>query len=215
MRHVAHLCRRMSLSLAALAAVFVSNGASVFAVDVVHVEEDWQLVLGQPDSPTVGPQIAVTMSPFGDLNDTFFTLEINHRSAPYWTPGGLTIHHWCGDWRVESLDRTDRTVMTTSSETVTWTQSLDTSNGALTFQVKNGSSTTWGRFGYSGFFKLQTGWGVMNLNSYSPLVSVAQSGVAYAGNRVQSLKLMQTRFTLSDGTVVTDNTVRVAHQLVE
>jgi hypothetical protein len=215
MRRYVDLCRRMSLHLAALLALVVTSGASAFAVDVVHVEEDWQLLLGEPDSNSVGPQVAVTMSPFGDLNDTFFTLEINHRSAPYWTPGGLTIHHWCGDWRLESLDRTDRTVMTTNGETVTWTQSLDTSNGQLTFQVKNGSSSTWGNFGRSGHFKLSTGWGVMNLNSYSPLVSVAQSGIAYAGNRVQSLKLVQTRLTLSDGTVVTDNTVRVAHQLVE
>jgi hypothetical protein len=39
--------------------------------------------------------------------------------------------------------------------------------------------------------------------------------VTYAGNRVQSLKLKQVRLTLSDGETLTDDTVYVAHQLVE
>jgi hypothetical protein len=37
--------------------------------------------------------------------------------------------------------------------------------------------------------------------------------VAYASNRVRSLKLLQVRGTLSDGTTATDNTVRVVYQL--
>jgi hypothetical protein len=156
MFQLARLVRRRLAVVTSVAALTLLSAASALAVDVVHVEEDWQLVLGQPDSPTVGPQVATTMTPFNDLNDTFFTFEINHRSAPYWTPGGLTIHRWCGDWRLDSLDRTDRTVMTTDNETVKWTQSLDVQNGVLTFQVKNGTSSTWGNFGYSNHFKLQT-----------------------------------------------------------
>ena len=54
-----------------------------------------------------------------------------------------------------------------------------------------------------------------NINNYTPNVSVSQSGVAYAGNRVQSLKLKEIRLTLDDGTTLTDNTVRVAHQLIQ
>jgi hypothetical protein len=189
--------------------------AASFAQDIVHVEEDWQLVLGQPDPNTVGPQVATTMSPFGDINSTFFTFEINHRSAPYWTPGGLTIHQWSGDWRIQSYDRTDRTVMDSNNETVTWTQILDVQNGWLSFQVKNGSSTTWGPFGYSNMFKLWTSWGVNNINAYTPDVSISQSGVAYAGNRVQSLKIKAIRVKLSDGTSYTDNTERTVHLLVE
>jgi hypothetical protein len=202
------------LLAAALLAV-TSTAIAANPLDVVHVEEDWELVLGEPDSNSVGPQIACTMSPFNNISDTFFTLEINHRSAPYWTPGGLTIHQWSGDWRIQSLDRTDRTVMQTNSETVSWTQVLDVQGGGLTFQVKAGESTTWGQFGHSNFFKLRTGWGVDNINSYTPTVSVEQSGIAYAGNRVRSLKLKEVRATLRNGATVTDSTVRVAHQLVE
>jgi len=201
----------------ALSAVLALSSAAKFATaqDIVHIEEDWTLLVGTPDANSVGPQIAVTMSPFNDIKDTYFTLEINHRSLPYWTPGGITLHQWAGEWRIQSLDRADRSVMNTSNETVTWTQILDVQGGVLTFQVKNGSSTTWGPFGYSGHLKLMTGWGVNNINSYTPNVSVARSGVAYAGNRVQLLKITEIRATLSDGSTFTDDTGWTVHQLVE
>ena len=84
------------------------------------------------------------MSPFTDINDTFFTFEVNHRSVPYWIPGGLNLHQWSGEWRVQSLERPDHSVMQTANETVTWTQVLDVRNGVLTFQIKGGMSSTWG-----------------------------------------------------------------------
>jgi hypothetical protein len=105
--------------------------------------------------------------------------------------------------------------MQTNGETVTWTQILDLHNGVLAFQVKNGASTTWGPFGYSNMFKVQTGWAARNINGYTPSVSVGQSGVAYAGNRVQSMKIKAVRLTFSDGSTLTDNTVRTVHQLVD
>ena len=85
----------------------------------------------------------------------------------------------------------------------------------MEFQIKNGSSTTWGPFGYSNAFKLHMTWLSGNLNNYTPDVSVSQSGVAYAGNRVKLLKLTEIRLTLDDGTELTDSTERIAHQLVE
>ena len=102
--------------------------------------------------------------------------------------------------------------MQSNQETVTWTQILDAQNGYLIFQVKDGASSTWGPFGYSNNLKLYA-WGFNDINGYTPDVSVSRSGVAYAGNRVTSLKLLRVRATLSDGQTVTDNTVRVVHQL--
>src|SRR5262245_51609068 len=155
------------------------------------------------------------MSPTSDIAGVHFTQEINHRSAPYWTPGGLTIHGWNGESREQSYDRADRTVMSTSNETVTWTQIMNLNGGLITFQVKNGSSTTWGPFGYSGMYKIHRWWNGSNLNGYTPAVSIAESGVVYAGNRVHTLKLKQVRLTLDDGTELVDDTERIAHQLIE
>ncbi len=204
-------------SLSRLAFVgFCVAAAAAGAQDLVHVEEDWELVVATPDQNSCGPQVVCAMSPFSDISSTYFTLEVNHRSYPYWAPGGLTLHQWNGESSVQTMDRSNRAVMNTQDEVVTWTQVLDVQWNMLTFQVKNGSSSTWGSFGTSGHFKLQTwDWGGSDLNNYTPDVSTSQSGVAYASNRVRSLKLLQIRGTLSDGTTATDNTPRVVYQLQE
>jgi hypothetical protein len=152
------------------------------------------------------------MSPLPDIDQTYFTLEINHRSEPYWTPGGITLHQWFGEARLQSMDRPDRSVMSTAEEVVRWTQSLDTHGNVLTFKIKDGTSSTWGPFGYTGMLKVQSYWDG-NLNGYTPDVSVARSGVSYASNRVRSLKILSVRGTLEDGTTAEDNTVRVVYQL--
>ena len=182
------------------------------AQNLVRVEEDWEMVVGEPDANSCGPQVACTMSPLGDIDGTHFTLEINHRSMPYWSPGGITLHHWSGEWRLQSMERQDRSVMQTNNEVVTWTQILEVESGQLTFQIKDGASSTWGPFGYSSYLKLQANWSAGHINDYSPDVSVSRSGVAFAGNRVSTLKLLRVRATLSDGSSATDDTVRVVHQ---
>ena len=183
--------------------------------NVVRVEEDWSLEIGEPDPNSVGPQVLTAMSPNGDLLGTYFTLELNHRSAPSWTPGGISIHRWTGETRNASYDRIDRTVMQTTGEIVTWTQSLHQFNGRLYYTVFNGASTTWGPFGYSNMLQLNCSWGSNNIDGYTPAISVAQSGAAYAGNRIKLLKIKQIRMVLADGTVLTDNTERIVQQLVE
>jgi hypothetical protein len=193
---------------------FCLAAAVAGAQDLVTVEEDWELVIATPDQNSCGPQIACAMSPFTDISGTYFTVEINHRSAPYWSPGGISLHQWFGESRVQSMDRQDRSVMDTAEEVVTWTQILDTHGYMLTFQVKNGHSSTWGDFGYSNNLKVQSWW-YGNLNNYTPDVSVSQSGVAYASNRVRSLKILEIRGTLDDGTTASDNTPRVVYQLQE
>ncbi len=201
------------LALVLVFTSWIAAASAARADDLVRVEEDWELVIGEPDSNSAGPQIACTMSPYGDINNTYFTLEINHQSVPYWQPGGLTIHQWSGEWLVQSMNRQDRSVMQSPDETVRWTQLLYVNDGQLTFQVKNGTSSTWGTFGMSGYFRHQTWWGPGHLNNYSPDVSVARSGVAFAGNRVKSLKILRVRGTTASGATATDNTVRVVHEI--
>jgi hypothetical protein len=206
------LARAASI-FAALA--LLASASAALGQNVVRVEEDWSLEIGEPDTNSVGPQVLATMSPNSNLLATYFTAEFNHRSAPTWSPGGISIHRWTGETRNASFDRADRTVMQTSSEIVTWTQSLHHYNGRLYYTVFNGASSTWGPFGYSNMLRLDTSWGSNNINGYTPVVSVANSGAAYAGNRIKMLKITQIRMTLSDGTVLTDNTERIVQQLVE
>jgi hypothetical protein len=179
--------------------------------NVLRVEEDWELVLTEPDSLTVAPQVTTTMSPNNHLNGTYWTFEINHLTAPAFSPGGVHLHQWNGESRQSTYSRADRSVMHTLNETMTWTQSLHSLNGNLTFEVRDGVSTTWGTFGF-GNFKLTSPWNSTHLNNYSPEVSVANAGVGFAANRVASLKLKRVRVTYSTGQTLTDETERVVVQ---
>jgi hypothetical protein len=198
-----------------VALALLSQSAGALGQNIVRIEEDWTLEVGQPDANSVGPQVLVTMSPQDSLEGTYFTLEINHRSTPSWSPGGISIHRWTGEACNASFDRADRAVMESNQEVVTWTQALYFDSGKLIYKVFNGTSSTWGPFGFSNLLKLDVTSGASNLNGYSPEVSVAHSGAAYAGNRIRTLKINRIRATLSDGSVLTDNTQRIVQQLVE
>jgi hypothetical protein len=209
--------RALSVATLSLAALFVLLAATQRASgqNVIRVEEDWELQIGEPDLNSTGPQVLTTMSPNPDLLGTYFTLEINHRSAPTFSGGGISIHRWFGEARYASYDRVDRTTMQTSNEVVTWTQALYRENGRVYFNVINGVSSTWGPFGYSNLMRLDNTWSSDNINGYTPAVSVAESGAPYAANRVRLLKIKAIRMTFSDASVVTDNTERIVQQLVE
>ena len=62
-----------------------------------------------------------------------------------------------------------------------------------------GSSATWGNFGGQGYLKASVDTALANLNGYSPTVSVENSGISYAANRVQSLVLRRVRLRTSTG----------------
>lgn len=186
--------------------------ASAQVAAVVRVEEDWELVVATPDPGSAGPQVTCTISPRADLAGVYGTFEINHRSLPNFQPGGLQVQTWNGDQPLGQSPSPTSGVMSTSGETVRWTQVMRLSEGRVVFEVVSGSSTTWGSFGGQGYLKLAVPTSLTNLNAYSPEVSVRNSGVGFAGNRVQSLVLKRVRYQLSNGMVLEDGTPRVVHQ---
>jgi hypothetical protein len=197
------------------AVALICGPSAASAQDLVKVEENWELVLGEPETITAGPQVMTTMGPFTHLDDTYFTFELNHLSAPSWSPGGLHVHKWYSEAREGTYSRADRSLLRYDNEVLTWTQVLSISNNKLRFQINNGVSLTWGSFGHTGLMAVEKNWGANHINGYSPEMSVAQSGVSYAGNRVKSLKIKSIKQTYSNGTIVVDPTERVVHYLLE
>ena len=49
-----------------------------------QVEEDWQVVIAEPDPLAVGPQITTIMSPNSDPTAAFVTFYLNYRDYPSW-----------------------------------------------------------------------------------------------------------------------------------
>lgn len=195
--------------------VVLAGWAAVAAAQspaVVRVEEDWELVVVTPDARSAGPQVTCTISPRSDLAGLYATFEINHRSLPDFQPGGLQVQTWNGEQPVAQSPGPNSAVMSAVGETVRWTQVMRLAEGRVVFEIINGTSSTWGSFGGQGYLKLSAPSSLANLNAYSPEVSVRNSGVGFAGNRVQSLVLKRVRYQLSNGMVLEDGTARVVHQ---
>jgi len=206
---------RLALAIAFLSLV-APLGNRLHAVEgsqVVRVEEFWELVVGLPDSTTSGPQITCTISPRANLDGRYSIFTLNHRSHPSFAPGGTQLQVWNGESTVEARNHPNTALLNTTGETIKWTMKMSLISGLLVFDVDDGDSTTWSNFGANGHLWASVSTNVSNLNGYNPAVSVANSGVNFASNRVQSLVLKKVRLVLASGEVLEDTTARVVHQL--
>ena len=203
-----------SLIVVATTLTLLSSAGNAWSQDVptvVQIEEDWELVIADPDAGNAAPQITCTISPHKHLNNLHAVLEVNHKTVPYWAAGGVHLQTWAGEYNLtrRSLDST--APLSTRGETVRWTTRMSLWNNNLSFAIANGTSTTWGNFGGSTLAS-SYGTSLNSLNSYSPEFSVRNSGVGFASNRVQSLVLKRVRYRLLNGDVLTDDSPRVVHQ---
>ena len=143
--------------------------------DVVRVEEDWQLVLASPASQKASPQFETVMSPFGHTDTAYARITWNYLELPEFSPGGLQLQAWNGD-NVLFENHLALSPLSANDETITWTQVLETNDGALRFQISNGNAPSQPGFS-SADLVIQGGAGLAHLNTYTTGVSVGKSGI--------------------------------------
>lgn len=183
------------------------------APNITRIEEDWELVVGVPSPNSDAPQVTCLVSPVDNVDGLHAAFLINHHDAPTFAEGGLELQVWNGDRLLASNRWPNQAVMTTTGETVRWTQSMTIGNDGLVFEILGGDSATWGNFGGQGDLKITAPTTLENLNGFTPVVSVENSDVGYASNRVQSLKLKSVRAYAGDQLIGEDNTPQVIHTL--
>jgi hypothetical protein len=212
--HISVKCKANALLWSMLFILIISVGVNCYAQDqqIVRVEEDWRMVVGDPDPENVAPQVTLVISPSGDVNSLFAAFTMNHRGMPEFSSGGLQLQVWDGETSLQTRNFPNASVLSQAGETVTWTQSMELKDGLLTFEVLNGDSLTWGEFGGQSYLKVNVNSSIQNLNNYTPSVSVQNSGIGFASNRVQSLVLVRVRRIISTGQILEDNTPRTVHQ---
>ena len=181
--------------------VFALHVGIVSAEDayIIRVEEEWSVELGEPNQIKNAPQISMIMSPFSDLTEDYYLFQLNYRSKPEFVEGGLQVQHWHGDEIIQENSSPLEESLNSDSEVVKWTQRMSVNNGTVTFEVVDGQSTTWGHFGGEGYLKSVVQTGHQNLDSYRPAVSITESGIGYAGNRIASLTLQRITWYFSNG----------------
>jgi hypothetical protein len=200
--------------LAYLAVIFWSTAlfAQGGVPTIVRVEEDWTLNVSAPEQGIVAPQLATAISPYADTNSIYAIFAINHRPLPDFSGGGMQLEIWNGETAEKYTSYTNDAMLNYMEEyeTVTWTQVMTVENGNLTFEILNGNSKTWGQFGGSSL-KMEVQSNLTDLNRYSPLVSVKNSGISYAANRVRSLTLDKVRWITSTGQTYEDATRKLVY----
>ncbi len=199
-----------SIALLSCLMCLAPTGTSL-GVDVARVEEDWQLVVNQPDVGLNGPQVTCVIAP-SSADSGYCAFDINYCTQPSYSAGGLQMHVWNPYTPIVTSNFPVTGVMQTTNETVTWTTSMTLVDGVLTFQVTNGQSATWGNFGGTDDTTLAVSTAASNLNGYDPNVSLDNSGVSFASNLVTSLTLTAVRFYAADGSLITQiTTPQVVH----
>ena len=185
-------------SLFALSFVAFSLFASTaLGEDVVLIEEHWELHVGGPDPARSAPQVTMVMSPNGNLFQEHFLLTLNHHTHPDFVPGGIQVQRWYGEELESASSVSTYNPLASDGEVLTWIQRLSIVNGKLKFEVF-GNSPSWGNFGDDGELTLSQSSSIPRLNNYAPAVSINDSGIGYAGNRVSSLTLKRLRWVTAD-----------------
>lgn len=194
--------------VATLLFVAIGPAYAVDPADIVRVEEDWELVIFEPDADTVAPQVTCVTAAAGSLDGWYVAFELNHQTLPDFQAGGLHLQVYGNDDWYTVRNGHDDELLGFSGETVSWTQRLRVEGTSVTFEVIDGQSPSWGHFGDESGLRATVPAGLANLNAYTPNTSVDHSGVGYSANRVQSLKLLRVRYTRANGESWSDDTVR-------
>jgi hypothetical protein len=174
-----------------------------------QVEEDWVLVVANPDTLGVGPQITTCMSPLGlgDTSNPFVAFDLNYREYPDFLPGGMQLQVWSSG-QVLSVSTQGTQQFATPNERITWTQQMILSGGKVTYNINNGQSTTWNQFGQGNNLSVSFSTTAATLEGYDPDDSVTASGASWQKNNVTSLTLSQVRYYANGQLLWTDTTPR-------
>lgn len=168
---------------------------------VYKVEEDWELVVNDPDPNINSPQITFFITPDPNELDCYFQLQMNYAAADTYSSGGFHVgafHH--EQLRDEARSETRRT-LTVDNDHVRWTSVMAAIDGELLFAVKDGYGDDWGSFGGPEYLVRMASDHITDLSQYTPSQSLETVDIGFGGNRVASLVLKRVRLFYADGRI--------------
>lgn len=180
-------------------------------VQIVRVEEDWVVEIGEPDPASDTPQIITVMAPWNSTSHVHAVFELNHLTLPDYLHGGMQLQVWYGDYNASYNNFPTTNKLNTPGEVITYTVAQSVSGGQIKFEVLNGQSSTWGAFGGQGYLKSTAYTLLSDLNTYNLNTSLQNSRVGYASHRVRKFARKEVRFYSAQGLVGTNSTEQVVH----
>ena len=177
---------------------------------VFLIEEDWEMVLNDPEPKTNSPQIAFFQYPDSSREDVYFQLQMNYAAEEGYSSGGFRVSAISQD-RPSDEERSELTeTLSMDGDRLTWTSAMAVYKGKLMFAIKNGQGAQWGEFGGPEYLVEISKGGTNDLSGYDPMKSLASVDVGFGANRVSSIRLRTVRFIYTDGRVKTINVNKMA-----
>jgi len=170
---------------------------------IIKIEEDWQMVVHQPDPATNSPQVTFFVSPSVETESTYFQLQLNYAADDFYDEGGFHVAAVDQGGIIDEARSHTRATLSTDGDTISWTSVMASLNGKLLFAVKDGNSTQWGAFGGPEYLVRIPGTPHVDLANYHHSQSLNSVDVGFGGNRVSCITLKQVRLFYSDGHVST------------
>lgn len=169
--------------------------------DIYRVEEDWELVVNEPDSSIHSPQITFFIAPDDAISNRYFQLQLNHAVEHDFSGGGFHVAAVHGTEHLDCVRSNTYQSLVSDAQSVSWTNVMAIGEGGLFFAIKDGYCTDWGAFGGPESLVQMPANDTTNFNAYTPDDSLEMVDVGFGGNRIASLVLKNVRLYYADGRV--------------
>ncbi len=203
-RGIAMTLRKSIVGGVVFAFVFAALPACLAADSSIYkIEEDWEMVIHEPDPANHSPQVTFYTSPSWNLDDVYFQLQMNYAADKEFSGGGFHVASVQNDQILDEARSVTRRVLATDGDHIRWTSVMAVIHNKLLFAVRDGHATEWGNFGGPDYLVKMTASPVPDLAEYHPQQSLDNVDIGFGANRVQSVKLLQVRVFYTDGRIVT------------
>ena len=177
--------------------------ASAQAPTLYLVEEDWEMVINQPEVAINSPQVAFFLYPDTNNEDCYFQLQMNYAAEDGYSSGGFRVGAF---YREQPMDEQRSQVSETlawDNDRLRWTSAMAIFDGKLMYALKNGYGYQWGTFGGPEYLVQMDDQDMLTLNNYTPQKSLESVDIGFGSNRVSSILLKRVRLIYTDGSVQT------------
>ncbi|MEO1617939.1 MAG: hypothetical protein AAFV88_18945 [Planctomycetota bacterium] len=176
------------------------------------VEEDWEVVITEPDAAINSPQIAFFLFPDAEHDDCYFQLQMNYSAEDGYSSGGFRVGAFCNEVPMDEERSRVSEMLTWDNDRISWTSAMAVFDGKLMYALKDGDGQQWGNFGGPEYLVEMDDQDLHALDHYSPTKSLESLDIGFGKNRVASVRLKRVRLKYTNGHTVTVEINQLAYQ---
>ena len=188
--------------LAGIALLISTATVRADEASIYKVEEDWELVINDPDPSLNSPQITFFTMPDPAESGCYFQLQMNYSADDEYSSGGFHVGAFHDEQLIDEARSKTRRTLAVDGDRVRWTNVMAAIDGDLLFAVKDGHGDDWGSFGGPEYLVRIASDHVRDLSQYRPYQSLQMVDVGFGGNRVRTITLRSVRLYYTNGRVV-------------